>query len=626
MSNTNSNNQINIDEIDQIITNNSNATTIVSQQDKINSDCCPPIITQSPTVTPTRTPQPSLTATATPTATPTNTRTPTKTPTRTPTPTKTPTNTSTPSGTPVPSHSATPTNTPTRTPTNTPQASPSPTQTPSITSTRTPTVTPSITASVTATTTSTPTKTPTRTPTKTPTSTSTRTPTPTPTRTSTQTPTPTTTPTSSLTPTPTVTTTRTSTPTPTPTITATSTSTPTPTASPISCCEWDGNTSFELQCSNSPFPIVKSVRFIRNGGSFSWSASGSLECGDSYSATITCDPSVTYSGPGSCQNKWTASLTISCVGGLSVTGVRTACQCNAPPFWTFAGDTSNCRCCTPTPTPTPTITVTRTPTKTPTRTPTPTSSETPTLTPSPTPSTPPNIYTYSSDYDCGSLSWSSPSLVSQTYEPNPSNTGNWLISGCSATYRRDVNIESSPPSDPGVWPTECCAVPLYGSLSDLSTSGCCGVCPGWPEPTDTTPGSADCRCSPSSLGGVSEHIAPLTAQRLGGLTGGNNTVTVGANTGVMVDRISVKVNGTEIGGTYNGTQTVNVDSGQQNIEFFLELCYLQTGGWVGDITRQGTDYHVNADWDLLIYAQNQPLSGGDNNNPPDDIIDIVFND
>jgi hypothetical protein len=96
-----------------------------------------------------------------------------------------------------------------------------------------------------------------------------------------------------------------------------------------------------------------------------------------------------------------------------------------------------------------------------------------------------------------------------------------------------------------------------------------------------------------------------------------------ASTGIMTDRISVKVNGTELGGTYNGTQSVNIEPGQTSIELFLELCYLQTGGWA---ISQGTDYSVNADWDLLVYAQNQPLSGGDNNLPPGSVVDIVFPD
>jgi hypothetical protein len=89
-----------------------------------------------------------------------------------------------------------------------------------------------------------------------------------------------------------------------------------------------------------------------------WTSSGTLACGDTYFMSVTCDPSVAYTGSSSCANKWTASANISCVGGLNITGISTACQCNVPPVWAFEGNTSNCNCCTPppsqSPTPTPT--------------------------------------------------------------------------------------------------------------------------------------------------------------------------------------------------------------------------------------------------------------------------------
>jgi hypothetical protein len=74
--------------------------------------------------------------------------------------------------------------------------------------------------------------------------------------------------------------------------------------------------------------------------------------------SVTCDPSVAYTGAGSCANKWTANANISCVGGLTITGISTACQCNIPPIWTFEGNTSNCNCCTPSPSQSPTPTPT----------------------------------------------------------------------------------------------------------------------------------------------------------------------------------------------------------------------------------------------------------------------------
>jgi hypothetical protein len=89
-----------------------------------------------------------------------------------------------------------------------------------------------------------------------------------------------------------------------------------------------------------------------------WTSSGTLACGDTYFMSVTCDPSVPYTGPGSCGIKWTANANISCVGGLTITGIATACQCDVPPIWTFDGDTSNCSCCTPSPSSTPTPTPT----------------------------------------------------------------------------------------------------------------------------------------------------------------------------------------------------------------------------------------------------------------------------
>jgi hypothetical protein len=87
-----------------------------------------------------------------------------------------------------------------------------------------------------------------------------------------------------------------------------------------------------------------------------WTSSGTLACGDTYFMAITCDTSVPYTGSGSCVNKWQATANISCVSGLNITGVSTACQCDVPQIWTFSGDTSNCGCCTPPPTSTPTPT------------------------------------------------------------------------------------------------------------------------------------------------------------------------------------------------------------------------------------------------------------------------------
>jgi len=318
------------------------------------------------------------------------TPTPTRSPTKTPTPTRTPPRTPTPTTTVTPSITPSITRTPTLTPSRTPTRTPTKTSTPTITATstvtptitRTPTVTPTITSTQTRTPTTTPTISATQTSTPTVTPTITTTQTQTPTITSTQTQTPTVTTTSTSTPTTTTTPTRTSTPTVTVTSTITPTITPTitvtPTPSRQTCCEWDGNTfiQFGETCNNVLLPVL-----YTKTGSSTWTASGTLSCGDAFTSTITCDPSVRYTGAASCNTKWSFSLTLSCATGLIITGVREVCQCNAPPIWSFIANFANCSCCTPTPTPTITQTVTRT------QTPTPTSTATNTPTPSVSPKT-----------------------------------------------------------------------------------------------------------------------------------------------------------------------------------------------------------------------------------------------
>lgn len=162
---------------------------------------------------------------------------------------------------------------------------------------------------------------------------------------------------SCCTPTPTRTPTQTVTRTLTPTPSLTSSSTPTPTPSRQSCCEWNGLTTFVLNCSNISRTISLDLLFNKVMPNY-WTSSGTLACGDTYFMSITCDPSVAYTGSSSCANKWTATANIACVNGLTITGISTACQCDVPPIWSFDGDTSNCGCCTPppsqTPTPTPT--------------------------------------------------------------------------------------------------------------------------------------------------------------------------------------------------------------------------------------------------------------------------------
>jgi len=479
---------------------------------------------QTPTRTPTGTPKPPRIRSddgcpfidrnflsPTPTKTPTKSPTPTRTPKKTPTPTPTLTQTITPSIT------VTKTVTPTRTPTRTATRTVTPTITPSITTTRTNTPTN--------------TRTPTATPTNSQTATSTPTLTPSITQTNTQTPTPTPTPTQtpsitvSQTPTTTVTRSATATVTPsiTPSITTTATPTNTPSPSTVTCCEWDGNTylQFDASCGNLVLPVVYTKTAANT-----WEASGSLSCGDTFSSTITCDPNVRYTGSSSCINKWTSSLTISCVTGLIITGIKEVCQCNAPPIWSFVGDFTNCSCCTPTPTRTPTQTVTRT------LTPTPSLTASQTLTPSPSRATccdwnglttfvlncsnvtrtisldllftkiMPNYWTSSGTLACGDTYF-----MSVTCDPSVAYTGS---SSCANKWTASANISCVGGLNITGISTACqCNVPpVWTFEGNTSNCNCCTPPPSQsPTPTPTpncqllSPSiqSASCSCIPASI-------------------------------------------------------------------------------------------------------------------------------
>jgi formylglycine-generating enzyme required for sulfatase activity len=128
---------------------------------------------------------------------------------------------------------------------------------------------------------------------------------------------------------------------PTPTVTPTLTASPTPTVTPTSanCCDWDGNgfINFGADCNN----VVVSAVFTKTGNN-TWSAGGSLECGDSFSATITCNPSAPASP---CGNKWSATMSIGCVTNFALSPADESCSCNIPPTWAFSGDAKDCTCC-----------------------------------------------------------------------------------------------------------------------------------------------------------------------------------------------------------------------------------------------------------------------------------------
>lgn len=328
-----------------------------------NSISATSTLTPTPTITDSSTPTPTPTITETPTNTPTITLTPSITTTSTLTPTITPTNTLTPSNTPTItlSNSLTPTESPTPTITLSISLTPTetPTPTPTITLSNSLTVTPTQTLSNTAT----PTESPTPTITLTNSLTPTETPTPTITLSSSLTPTQTSTPTITLSnsltptesPTPTITLSNSLTPTetPTPTITPSNSLTPTqtptstmvptttPSQTPGDCCDWNGNgfISFGAACNDVVVPAV----FTPSGTNY-WQASGLMSCGDTFTASLSCNSSAPLYP---CAGKWTGTLDIGCVTNLVLQTPDESCQCNPvyPPLFKFSGNAAGCNCC-----------------------------------------------------------------------------------------------------------------------------------------------------------------------------------------------------------------------------------------------------------------------------------------
>lgn len=110
------------------------------------------------------------------------------------------------------------------------------------------------------------------------------------------------------------------------------------------CCEWDGNgATITLQnCDGKdltlPINCVKISDYV-------WLCQGQLDCGDSYSLTITCNAEVDYDGPEDCSSKWSISANIPCIENFQINGQCQPCTCDKPPVWCFSGDLSGCQCC-----------------------------------------------------------------------------------------------------------------------------------------------------------------------------------------------------------------------------------------------------------------------------------------
>lgn len=254
--------------------------------------------------------------------------------------------------------------------------------------------------------------------------------------------------------------------------------------------------------------------------------------------------------------------------------------------------------------------------------------------PSPTEPTsvPPNLtdyckyYTYNGTYDCATTSWSIDDTSSTEKHAVGSIQDSWEMNGCGAIYRDSIGYSPdevvTPPSDPA-FPSMCCAMPFTGAVADSGAPTCCGTCVG---SSASSASAGACACPVQTIDGVKDVIvAPLTAQRLLNMTGGTNVVNVYASTGQMLDRISIKSGGVDIADTTNGSDTANILPGPLSFDVNLELCFQQTGEWINPISNQNTQYTVSADWDLLVYVSEEPLSNGVNDRPADSVVDIIFN-
>jgi hypothetical protein len=245
-------------------------------------------------------------------------------------------------------------------------------------------------------------------------------------------------------------------------------------------------------------------------------------------------------------------------------------------------------------------------------------------------------------FDCETLEWGPilPIADSTQTVTDSDLIGTYTENGCTATVL--VPCDNTPEElgifKPDFFPTQCCALPmlLVADKSEYSVL-CCGdigsVCPdcspsnlGACNPTGFTAEADVFRCPPDTIATESGFVvAPLTAQRLVGYPEeeGTNTATCYANTGTMTDRVSVLANDELVVASDNGTITAPVDPGTTSLEVRVEKCWLQNN-LNGFVCNQGTDYAVSAEIDLLVYANSAPLSDGENNLPPDSIVDINF--
>ena len=132
----------------------------------------------------------------------------------------------------------------------------------------------------------------------------------------------------------------------------TTTSTTTTTTTTTNCCEGLSDTEDGSWCGETiTFEKVRD---------YQWSYTGTLPCGDFFSATFTCDPENPDAGPpaGDCDTRYDVSIHWPCA--TSFTYNIFSCDCEDAPVISWSADTSGCNCTCTSPTTTTSTTTTTT--------------------------------------------------------------------------------------------------------------------------------------------------------------------------------------------------------------------------------------------------------------------------
>lgn len=133
-----------------------------------------------------------------------------------------------------------------------------------------------------------------------------------------------------------------------------------------------------------------------------------------------------------------------------------------------------------------------------------------------------------------------------------------------------------------------------------------GCCLGLAVGEVRAPGA--CAQPPYSLGVESGwEVAPENAPVVGGGLAGSSTITAVINGGIMLDAISVKVNGTEVLAPTTSGGTINVAAGSTSLEGSVIECFYQSGGWISAPNTQGTDYFGSLSWSLWVWSDDTDI-------------------